>query len=253
MPNLTVTIIQKDLLWEDPAANRQALETMILSDTSSSQLIVLPEMFTTGFSMKPKLLAEKMNGLTSQWMQNLAHKTNKTITGSLIIEEGGHYYNRLLWTAPNQPHQSYDKRHLFSYGNENEHYTPGKKILETQINNWKIRPLICYDLRFPVWSRNTTDYDILIYVANWPERRIAHWRSLLIARAIENQCFVIATNRVGTDGNGIYHNGNSMIISPKGQVLLEVTDCECIESITLFRNNLDQYRSDFPALKDKIL
>jgi len=251
MQNLTVTIIQKDLQWENPVANRDALEAMILGDTSPSQLIVLPEMFTTGFSMKPKIFAEKTNGITTQWMQKLATQTNKVITGSIIIEENGRYYNRLLWVTPSQPIQSYDKRHLFSYGKEDLHYTAGKEILETKIKNWKIRPLICYDLRFPVWSRNTTDYDVLIYVANWPERRIEHWRSLLIARAIENQCFVIAANRVGTDGNGIYHNGNSMIISPKGQVLLEVTDCECIESMTLFRDNLDQYRLDFPALKDQ--
>ncbi len=253
MQNLTVSIIQKDLVWENPTANREALEAMILANTQPSDLIVLPEMFTTGFSMRPELFAEKTNGITSKWLQNLANKTNKTITGSLIIKENKNYYNRLFWVSPTHPVQSYDKRHLFSYGKENLHYTAGKSILETKINNWKIRPLICYDLRFPVWSRNTTNYDVLIYVANWPERRIEHWRTLLIARAIENQCFVIAANRVGTDGNGIYHNGNSMIISPKGQVLLEVTDCECIESITLFRNNLDQYRSAFPALKDRTI
>jgi len=251
MQDLTITLIQKDLEWEDPATNRAAIEAMILNETSASKLIILPEMFTTGFSMKPNLFAEKMQGTTIQWMQNLAKKTNKTITGSIIIEENEQYFNRLLWVAPNQPIQSYDKRHLFSYGKENLHYSAGKKILETHLGDWKIRPLICYDLRFPVWSRNTTDYDVLIYVANWPERRIQHWRSLLIARAIENQCFVIAVNRIGIDGNGIYHNGNSMIISPKGQVLLEVTDCECIESITLFRSNLEEYRSDFPALKDR--
>jgi len=251
MQDLSVTIIQKDLQWEDPSANRKSLETMILSDKNPSKLIILPEMFTTGFTMKPKIFAEKMNGETSLWMQDLAVKTNKTITGSLIIEENGQYYNRLLWIAPNQPTQFYDKRHLFSFGKENLHYAAGNNILETKIDGWKIRPLICYDLRFPIWSRNTTDYDILIYVANWPERRIGHWRSLLIARAIENQCFVIASNRVGTDGNGIYHNGNSMVISPKGQVLLEVNECECIETMTLFRNNLDQYRHDFPALMDR--
>ena len=251
MPNLTVTIIQKDLQWEDPNANRTSLEAMILSDTHDSQLIVLPEMFTTGFSMKPKKFAEKMDGASSLWMQNLANKTNKTITGSLIIEEDGNYYNRLLWATPHRPIQSYDKRHLFSFGNEDKHFSAGQNILETEINNWKIRPLICYDLRFPVWSRNTTDYDVLVYVANWPERRIGHWRSLLIARAIENQCFVVASNRVGTDGHGVYHNGNSMIISPKGQVLLEVTDCECMETITLFRHNLAQYRTEFPALLDR--
>jgi len=145
----------------------------------------------------------------------------------------------------------YDKRHLFSYAHEDQHYSPGKKILETHLHNWKIRPLICYDLRFPVWSRNTTDYDLLIYIANWPERRIRHWRSLLIARAIENQAFVIGLNRVGHDGNGIFHNGNSMIISPQGQVLLEVIDCERSQTMTLQRKLLDDYRAAFPALSDR--
>lgn len=251
MQDLTITLIQKDLTWENPTQNLADFEALIIEDQAPSDLIILPEMFTTGFSMKPTTFAETMEGPTVQWLQKMASQTNKTITGSLIIKENSHYFNRLIWMTPDGQAQTYDKRHLFSFGLEDQHYWPGTTLLEPHLKNWKIRPLICYDLRFPVWSRNTTDFDVLIYVANWPERRISHWRTLLLARAIENQCFVIGTNRVGTDGNGIYHNGNSMVISPKGEILMEVLEGELMESITLSRSKLDDYRKNFPALKDR--
>ncbi|HHB80123.1 MAG TPA: nitrilase family protein [Saprospiraceae bacterium] len=251
MQDLIVTLIQKDLHWENPGQNLADIEALILNHHSDSDLIILPEMFSTGFSMHPESFAEKMDGPSVQWMQKLANQTNKTITGSLIIQEKENYYNRLLWVSPDQQIQTYDKRHLFSFANEDKHYTPGHELLETYLNEWKIRPLICYDLRFPIWSRNTTNYDVLIYVANWPEQRIDHWRSLLIARAIENQSFVIGVNRVGLDGHQIPHNGNSMIISPKGEILLEILDGEYIESFKLYRSKLDQYRAEFPALNDR--
>ena len=251
MQNLTVTLIQKDLAWENPSQNLADFEQIIKTVPSASGLIILPEMFTTGFSMNPHKWAEKMTGTSVKWLQKMARQTKNTITGSLIIQDHEQYFNRLIWVTPDGALQTYDKRHLFSYAKENLHYAPGQKIIEPILNNWKIRPLICYDLRFPVWSWNTTDYDLLVYVANWPERRIQHWRSLLIARAIENQSFVIGLNRVGNDGQGIYHNGNSLVISPQGQVLLEVIDCECTETITLQKQTLLQYRKDFPALDDR--
>lgn len=251
MQDLTVTLIQKELHWEKPLQNKKELESLLLKIEEPSDLVILPEMFTTGFSMNPQHFAETMNGPTVLWMQKMANQTNKTIIGSLIIEDNQKYYNRLIWASPNEEIKKYDKRHLFSYGHEDQQYTAGDSILETFIKNWKIRPLICYDLRFPVWSRNTTDYDLLIYVANWPTRRIQHWRSLLIARAIENQAFVVGLNRVGPDGNGIEHNGNSMIISPKGVVLSELTHGASIQTMTLSKKDLVDYRNQFPALLDR--
>lgn len=251
MPNLTITLIQKDLLWEQPDKNRAAFESFLTKHTAKSDLVILPEMFTTGFSMNPNKFSERMNGPSVQWMQTMAKIHQTSIIGSLIIQENTHYYNRLIWVSPDQTIQSYDKRHLFSFGNEHLHYQAGTATLETTLHGWRIRPLICYDLRFPVWSRNTTDYDLLIYVANWPERRIHHWKSLLIARAIENQSYVIGLNRVGLDGNNINHNGNSLVISPQGAVLLELINDEKIETITLSRQIQDEYRASFPALQDR--
>ncbi len=251
MQDITATLIQKDLHWENPRQNIIDFESLLLKIEAPSDLVILPEMFTTGFSMQPHKFAEAMHGPTTQWLQKMANQTNKTIIGSLIIKENNKYYNRLIWASPNQPLQKYDKRHLFSYGHEDDHYTAGNAILESTIKNWKIRPLICYDLRFPVWSRNTTDYDLLVYVANWPTRRIEHWRSLLIARAIENQCFVIGLNRIGKDKNGIEHNGNSMIISPKGVVLSELIGEEIVHTVKLSKTELLDYRKQFPALLDR--
>lgn len=251
MQDLTVTLIQKELHWEQPLQNKREIESLLLKIDVPGDLIILPEMFTTGFSMRPQHLAETMTGPTVLWMQKMANQLKKTIIGSLIIEENQKYYNRLVWASPTEAVKKYDKRHLFSYGQEDKHYAAGDSILEASIKNWIIRPLICYDLRFPVWSRNTSDYDLLIYVANWPTRRIQHWRSLLIARAIENQAFVVGLNRVGPDKNGIEHNGNSMIISPKGVVLTELISGESIQTMTLSKKDLVDYRKQFPALLDR--
>ena len=220
MQTLAVSIIQSALFWEDKSRNLAMLEQKIMAITEKTNLVVLPEMFSTGFSMKPALLAETMEGETIAWMKRIAISKKIILTGSIIIEEGGKYFNRLIWMLPNGTWGSYDKRHLFAFAGEDKHYTAGKKRLVTSVNGWRVHLQICYDLRFPVWARQQSDetpeYDLLIYVANWPERRNHAWKTLLIARAIENQCYVIGVNRVGEDGNQIAHSGDSMIIDPLG-------------------------------------
>ncbi|MFZ1262437.1 MAG: nitrilase-related carbon-nitrogen hydrolase, partial [Chitinophagaceae bacterium] len=218
MSTLTITTIQANLHWEDKAANLQMLEEKINSIKEKTEIVVLPEMFSTGFSMKPELLAETMEGETLQWMKRIAAEKKIILTGSLIIADtvqtgiaGPCYFNRLIWMLPNGQCGIYDKRHLFAYAGEDNHYTAGTKRLIASVKGWKINLLVCYDLRFPVWARQTpslpgegeAEYDVLIYVANWPERRIHAWKTLLQARAIENQCYVVGVNRVGKDGKDI--------------------------------------------------
>jgi omega-amidase len=203
MNDLKITLIQSNLFWENKVKNLEQFSHKIDAISEATDLIVLPEMFTTGFSMSPEKLAENVNGETVKWMKATAHKKNCVVTGSFICEEGGNYFNRLLWVNADGTYSKYDKRHLFSMGDENNHYATGEEKLIVKLKGWKICPLICYDLRFPVWARNTKEasYDVLIYVANWPERRSYPWKTLLLARAIENQSYVIGSNRVGVDGN----------------------------------------------------
>lgn len=256
---LTITLIQTALRWEDKAANLAMLEQKIKSIEKKTELVVLPEMFSTGFSMKPEQLAEAMEGEAVQWMKKMAQQKRIILTGSLIIEEDGNYYNRLIWMLPNGSYGCYNKRHLFGYAGEDEHYTPGSKRMITSVKGWKINTQVCYDLRFPVWARQAitddenaeTEYDILLYVANWPERRNAAWQTLLAARAIENQCYVIGVNRVGEDGNGIHHCGNSSVIDPLGNVLYSKTNEEDIFTITLHKKDLTDTRHKFPFLPDR--
>ena len=254
MSVLNISIVQADLFWEDKQQNMANIERAMLQIPKGTMIVILPEMFTTGFSMNPKSFAESMDGHTMQWLKNLSEQYRKIICGSIIIEENGKYYNRLIWMMPDGRHYYYDKRHLFAYAGEDEHYEAGSKRLITQVNNWKINLNVCYDLRFPVWSRQHPDpeqrYDLLIYVANWPEKRIYGWKQLLIARAIENQCYVIGCNRVGTDGNGIYHNGNSMLIDPMGAIIWESTDKEAIYNVTLDLKNVQKIRDRFHFLDD---
>ncbi len=193
-----------------------------------------------------------MDGTTLHWMKERSAEQNIILVGSLIIEENNQYFNRLIWLQPNGKIEHYDKRHLFAFGKEDEHYSAGKKRLIVSVNNWKINLQVCYDLRFPVWARRTEDaeYDVLLYVANWPERRIHAWKSLLVARAIENQCYVVAVNRVGKDGNDIYHNGCSMVIGPLGDILYQKEHDEDVFTITLQKNVLEEVRSKFPFWKD---
>lgn len=255
MSPLTITTIQTNLFWEDKRANLQMLEEKIDSLSSKTEIVVLPEMFSTGFSMQPKLFAETMDGEGVEWMKRVSKENGVILTGSLIIEEEGKYYNRLIWMLPNGQFGYYDKRHLFAYAGEHEHYTAGNKRLIASVKGWKINLQVCYDLRFPVWSRqqteNTTpEYDVLIYVANWPEKRSHAWKTLLCARAIENQCYVIGVNRVGKDGNDIYHSGNTLVIDPLGQVLYHMADEEDINTITLSKEKLEEIRNRFPFLND---
>jgi predicted amidohydrolase len=255
MSTLTITTIQTNLLWEEKSANLRLLEEKIAAIENKTEIVILPEMFSTGFSMNPSAFAETMDGETVDWMKRVSKENGIVLTGSLMIEEEGKYYNRLVWVLPNGELGYYDKRHLFAYGEEDKHYTAGNKRLIASVKGWKINLQVCYDLRFPVWARQqssetTPEYDLLIYVANWPERRSHAWKTLLCARAIENQCYVVGVNRVGTDGNNIYHSGNSLVIDPLGQVLYHMAEEEDINTITLFKAKLDETREKFPFWKD---
>lgn len=256
MSLLNFTLIQTTLHWEEKEANLAMLEEKIRRINQTTHVIVLPEMFSTGFSMKPKILAEKMDGNTVGWMKRMAAEKKVILTGSLIIEEDGSYYNRLIWMLPNGQYGCYDKRHLFAYAEEDTYYTPGLKRLIASVNGWKINLMVCYDLRFPVWTRQQFDeeknfeYDVLIYVANWPQKRNTAWKTLLQARAIENQCYVIGVNRVGEDGKGIYHSGDSMVIDPLGEVWYQKTDKEDVFTIALDKQHLQTIRDKFPFWRD---
>lgn len=255
MPTLSITTIQTNLIWEEKTANLRMLEQKILSIESKTEIVVLPEMFSTGFSMKPELLAETMDGESVEWMKRVSRENGIVLTGSLIIKEAENYYNRLIWMLPNGQYGYYDKRHLFAFGEEDKHYTAGNKRLIASVKGWKINLLVCYDLRFPVWARQKineegAEFDILIYVANWPERRSHAWKTLLCARAIENQCYVVAVNRVGSDANNIYYSGNSLIIDPLGQVLYHMADEEDVNTITLQKEMVEETRKKFPFWKD---
>ena len=260
MSTLNITGIQSMLHWEDRKANLEMFEEKIFSISQPTEMVVLPEMFSTGFSMEPEKLAETMEGETIQWMKKVAAKKKIILTGSLIIEESGNYYNRLAWVLPNGQLGHYNKRHLFAYGEEDQHYTPGEKRLIASVNGWKINLLVCYDLRFPVWSRQSPpppgevgkglEYDVLVYVANWPEKRVHAWKTLLQARAIENQCYVIGVNRTGDDGKKIHYSGESMAVDPMGEVLYHKKDEEDIFTVTLDKSNLEKARGKFPFWKD---
>lgn len=254
MSSLHISFIQTHLFWEDKIANLSMLEEKIHSITEKTEIVVLPEMFSTGFSMNPSALAETMDGPTVNWMKKIAANKKIILTGSIIIQENDQYYNRLLWVLPNGTIGHYDKRHRFAFAGEDQHYSRGNKRLIAQVKGWKIHLQICYDLRFPVWARQQSthepEYDLLLYVANWPERRNHAWKTLLTARAIENQSYVIGVNRVGEDGNGIYHSGNSMVIDPLGEVLYHKEHDEDIYTIQLEKDTLTAIRTKFPFWKD---
>jgi omega-amidase len=273
MSALRITLLQTVLFWEDKAANLQMLEEKINGLRGRTEIVVLPEMFTTGFTMNPRPLAETMNGESLERVRRLARENRLIITGSLIIEDNGHYYNRLIWVLPNGQVGTYDKRHLFAFAGEDIVYTPGQKRLIASVKGWKINLQICYDLRFPVWARQQNrefanasgteagpeeaatpasgpEYDVLVYVANWPEQRILAWKTLLQARAIENQCYVIGVNRVGKDGNGQVYNGSSSVIGPLGDILYQRAGEEDIFTVTLEEKDLNIAREKFPFWKD---
>jgi omega-amidase len=251
MDNLKISIFQGYLFWENIDKNLQNIELRLSSIREKTELIILPEMFTTGFTMNAAALAEPMGGKTMQWMHKIAVKYNAVVTGSLIIKENNKFYNRLIWMRPDGTHEHYDKRHMFALGNEHETYTAGNKRIIVELNGWKICPVICYDLRFPVWLRNVGgEYDLLLIVANWPERRALHWRTLIPARAIENQAYVVAVNRVGHDGNEVYHSGDSNCIDPNGKVIYYKRDEEDMYTFTIVGDEIEKIRRAMPFLKD---
>ena len=255
MQPLTLTIVQTKLFWEDKKANLDMLQQKIEGIKERTEVVILPEMFSTGFSMQPESLAESMDGTTVQWMRKMAAEKRIILTGSIIIKENGHYFNRLIWMLPNGEYGHYDKRHLFAFAGEEEHYSAGKKRFIASVKGWKINMQVCYDLRFPVWARQSPagadmHYDILINVANWPEKRSTAWKTLLQARAIENQCFVIGVNRVGEDANKNSYNGDSMLIGPLGEIVIHHSSDETISTFTLSKETITETRSSFPFLND---
>jgi len=253
MTDLKVTICQQPLVWEDKRANLKFWEEKLLPLKGQTDLVVLPEMFTTGFTMNVKELAETMDGETVSWLRNLSAELGATITGSAIIEEEGKFYNRMLWAYPDGNFTWYDKRHRFSFAGEDKFFTAGSERRIIEKDGWKFMPQVCYDLRFPVFSRNLKSdrYDVLVYIANWPAARSSAWRSLLVARAHENQCYVIGVNRVGTDGNGIAYDGSSLVVNPKGETLCSFEEGEeAMETVILSRSDLDDFRAKFRPLDD---
>lgn len=249
MQPINITVVQTTLLWEQVDANLEHFEKK-LAPVKNTDLIILPEMFTTGFSMQPAKFAAESSEKGLQWMKKMAAEKNSAITGSIMFEENGKYYNTLFFVLPDGQAMRYDKRHLFSLAEENNYFSKGKNRLIVDHKGWKICPLICYDLRFPVFSRNTVNYDLLIYVANWPEKRHYAWQQLLKARAIENQTYVVACNRIGNDGNGIAHKGGSGIINYLGEEI-GFDDTDDIFQFNLFKENQNQFRQDFPFLNDR--
>ena len=250
MRNLRVSLIQRELAWEDPAANRQAFGKDLASLAGKTDLAVLPEMFSTGFSMRAEIIAENEAEDTLPWLQQQADQHNIAITGSLPVRSAGTVYNRLLFVTPAGAVQHYDKRHLFRMSGEDQHYGGGSEKMIVNWRDWRICPLICYDLRFPVYSRNRDDYDLLLYVANWPAKRSFHWRALLTARAIENQSYCLGLNRVGRDDNGIDYSGDSLVLAADGQTLLDCKANSGIFTTTLDASAMNTYRRKFPCHKD---
>lgn len=260
MQPLAIAMLQTDLFWEDPSRNLLHMEEQLAGLPAGTHLTILPEMFATGFSMNPPSLAESMEGPAVTWMKRIAAEKRTILVGSLMIRESDRFFNRLLWVLPNGEIGQYDKRHLFAYAEEDKHYTAGKKRLIARVNGWRINLQICYDLRFPVWSRQQStydeegnfspEYDLLIYVANWPQRRADAWKTLLRARAIENQSYVIGVNRIGEDGHGNNHAGDSQLIGPMGEVIYTSENRAELYSFQLDPGELQEFRQRFPFLRD---
>lgn len=250
MSNLDVTIVQPELHWHDPERNRADFSELIAGRDARTDLIVLPEMFTTGFTMHARENAERMDGRSVAWMAETAAQAGAAVCGSLVIEDGGNYYNRFILMHPDGRCEYYDKRHRFRLAGEHEHYASGSACATFTLNGWRLRPLVCYDLRFPVWSRNRNDYDLLVYVANWPEPRHLAWETLLRARAIENIAYVAGVNRVGTDGNEVPYIGGSAVIDYTGNYLATLGKEPGVASATLEMAGLEKFRDRFPFWRD---
>ena len=249
---LRVTLVQQPLVWHDAAANRERFDSLLAPLAGNTDLIVLPEMFTTGFSMEVERLAEGAGGPTSEWLQKKAEHLHAAITGSVIAKDGSHFYNRMFWAEPGSPLRHYDKRHLFRMANEHQSFTPGSQALSVTWRGFRICPLVCYDLRFPVFSRRRPEleYDVLIYAANWPAPRRHAWRTLLRARAIENISYVIGVNRVGTDGKNLSYAGDSVVHDFLGEPLVELGDEAAVVNVVLDLAALRAFRDRFPAHLD---
>jgi omega-amidase len=256
MKNLNLALIQHDIMWEEAAINLKRVEEKFRSLQEPCDLVILPEMFTTGFTMNVEKCAEPVDGESVNWMKTQASKLECVIAGSQLVREKGKYFNRFYWVQPDGHLESYDKRHLFTMAREHQVMTPGQSQKIVEINGWKVNLQICYDLRFPVWSRNaysnnTYAYDLIVYVANWPEVRSAAYKALLPARAIENQCYVVWVNRVGKDGNGIYHTGDSMVVGPTGEVVAMCkTGEEEVLKVVLSAQSLHAFRERFSFAPD---
>ncbi len=245
-------MVQAQLSWKDPAANRAHLGELLAKARESADfdLAIFPETFTTGFLGDSDMPEEDMTGPTVQWMQAMAQQYDAAMAGSAVIVEQGKRFNRLVFVTPEGDVQHYDKRHLFAFGGENKRYVDGKQRLVWNLKEWRINPQICYDLRFPVWCRSRNDFDLQIFVANWPEKRVAHWMALLRARAIENQAYVIGINRVGEDGNGLAYPGRSQAYDPLGNELADLQGTEQSQIVSLKLQQLDEIRQQFPFQAD---
>ncbi|NET39194.1 MAG: amidohydrolase [Cyanothece sp. SIO1E1] len=248
---MKVSLVQTTLFWEDSAANLEQIGTQLAQLPNSTDLVILPEMFTTGFTMNPATVAEQTDGPTLDWLRKQAAQLDAAITGSFVVEENGNFYNRLAWVFPDGTYKTYDKRHLFTLAGEDQFYTAGTNRLIVEWKGWKICPLICYDLRFPAWSRNDIGYDLLIYVANWPERRRHHWRSLLMGRAIENQVYTIGLNRVGVDGKDIRYTGDSCVIDYNGEIRASLAIDTSTVTIELDKASQAAFRERYAFLADQ--
>lgn len=250
MESLRVTLIQTELFWEDKTANLQNFTQILERLPDATDLIILPEMFNSGFTMHPERVAETEEGDTVTWLKTMAGKFQAAITGSLVIEENNNYYNRLFFVFPDGSFQTYDKKHTFTLAGEHKSYASGEERLLVTYKDWKICPLICYDLRFPVWARNTEEYDVLLYVANWPRPRISAWDALLKARAIENMAYCIGVNRIGEDVNQNMYSGHSAVYDVLGNTLF-FSKKEETATVTLKKEHIDYYRSKLKFLQDR--
>ena len=250
MHDLKLTLLQTPLLWHDPEGNRAVLGDLIDREAAGSDLLVLPETFATGFTMEAAQVAESIDGPTVTWLREQATAHDTDICGSIIVADEGRHYNRLIWATADGGLRTYDKRHLFRMAGEHDRYSPGQERIIVRLGEWRICPMICYDLRFPVWSRNRNDYDLLLYVANWPASRISAWETLLPARAVENLCYVAGVNRTGADGNGVENGGRSMICDYLGNRVAEAQQDPATLRETLSLEKLQRYREKFPAWKD---
>ena len=250
MPSVTASLIQTHTHWHDPVANRAMFDIWLQDVPTDADLVVLPEMFSTGFTMASSAVAETMRGDTVTWLMDTARSLGKTLCGSVVIEDAGRYFNRLLWVGPDGAVQHYDKRHLFRMAGETNHYTAGDRRVIVELNGLRICLAVCYDLRFPVWLRNRDDYDVLLVVANWPAARVAAWMTLLRARAIENLSYVVGVNILGTDGAGVEYTGGSAVYDAEGRAVLEPSNKAEVATVVLDLGVLAEYRAAFPAWRD---